>query len=215
MTSSASQSATLFASGRKPMNGQSFLTILAAWLAVVLLLGASGIFLGAPGQPPLLLFAAAVLPVTLFGIAVRASQGFREFVLALDFRLIVGMQAWRYAGFGFVALYANHVLPGLFAWPAGLGDMAIGMTAPWMLGRLTQSPAFASSRAFVRWNLLGLLDLFLAISLGAIGGFLLSDRPVTTAPMAALPLVLIPAFLVPSFILMHFAALAQARRRAA
>ncbi len=70
----------------------------------------------------------------------------------------------------------------------------------------------ASSRAFVRWNRLGLLDLFVAISLGAIGGFLLSDQPVTTAPMATLPLVLIPAFMVPIFILMHFAMLAQAKR---
>jgi hypothetical protein len=57
-----------------------------------------------------------------------------------------------------------------------------------------------------------LADLLVAISLGAIGGFLLSDRPVTTAPMATLPLVLSPAFMVPIFILMHLAMLAQAKR---
>jgi len=111
-------------------------------------------------------------------------------------------------------LYVYGILPGFFAWPAGLGDMAIGATAPLILGRLSASPAFASSRAFIRWNRLGLLDLFVAISLGAIGGVLLSDQPVTTAPMATLPLVLIPAFMVPIFILMHFAMLAQARRHA-
>jgi len=122
------------------------------------------------------------------------------------------LNAWRWAGFSFVVLYVYGILPGFFAWPAGLGDMAIGATAPWILGRLSASPAFASSRAFIRWNRLGLLDLFTAISLGAIGGFLLSDQPVTTAPMATLPLVLIPAFMVPIFILMHLAMLAQAKR---
>jgi hypothetical protein len=133
-------------------------------------------------------------------------------VLGIEPRLLVALNAWRWAGFSFITLYVYGILPGFFAWPAGLGDMAIGATAPWILGRLAASPAFASSRAFVRWNRLGLLDLFVAISLGAIGGFLLSDQPVTTAPMATLPLVLIPAFMVPIFILMHFAMLAQAKR---
>ena len=214
MTSSASQSATLFASGRKPMNGQSFLTILAAWLAIVLLLGASGIFLGAPGQPPLLLFAAAVLPVTLFGIAVRASQGFREFVLALDFRLIVGMQAWRYAGFGFVALYANHVLPGLFAWPAGLGDMAIGLVAPWWIVTLSRNPDAMTGPRFKLWNVLGILDFVVAFTTAAICAMLITDPGVPSiVPMGRLPLVLIPAFMVPLFVMMHAAALMQARER--
>jgi hypothetical protein len=111
-------------------------------------------------------------------------------------------------------LYVYGILPGFFAWPAGLGDMAIGATAPLILGRLAASPAFVSSRAFIRWNRLGILDLAVAMSLGAIGGILVSDQPISTAPMATLPLVLIPAFMVPIFILMHFAMLAQARHAA-
>jgi hypothetical protein len=198
--------------GRPPA---SLAVILIAWLAAVLALGAKGIFMAPAHTPPLALLIAFVEHIAVCVTAYRTSVRFREWVLGIDPRVFVSLQSWRFAGFSFITLYVHGILPGFFAWPAGLGDMAIGMTAPWMLVRLTQSSAFASSRAFVRWNLLGLLDLFLAITLGAIGGFLLSDRPVTTAPMAMLPLVLIPAFLVPSFILMHFAALAQARRRVA
>ena len=211
-------SATLTSASLQPATGRapaSLLIVLAAWLAAVLALGARGTFMAPPHTPPLALLIAFVVPIGAGVIAYRVSARFRERVLAVEPRVFVSLQAWRFAGFSFITLYVHGILPGFFAWPAGLGDMAIGVTAPLILGRLTQSPAFASSRAFVRWNLLGLLDLFVAISLGAIGGFLLSDQPVTTAPMATLPLVLIPAFLVPGFILMHFAALAQARRRAA
>jgi hypothetical protein len=211
-------SATLSSTSLQPSTGRApapLVVVLAAWLAAVLGLGASGAFMAPPHTPPLALLIAFVAPVAAGVIAYRASTQVREWVLGIEPRVFVSLQAWRFAGFSFIALYTHGILPGFFAWPAGLGDMAIGATAPLILGRLAQSPAFASSRAFLRWNLLGLLDLFVAISLGAIGGFLFSDRAVTTAPMATLPLVLIPAFLVPAFILMHFAALAKARRRAA
>jgi len=189
-------------------------TVLAAWLAAVLGLGASGAFMAPRATPPIALLIAFAAPILVSVAAYRTSARFREWVLGIEPRRLVSMQAWRFAGFSFVTLYVYGILPGFFAWPAGLGDMAIGATAPWMLARLTESPSFVSSRAFVRWNLLGLLDLFVAMSLGAIGGFLASDQPVTTAPMALLPLVLIPAFFVPIFILMHFALLAQAKHAA-
>ena len=92
----------------------------------------------------------------------------REFVLSADLRLIVGMQAWRWAGFGFLTLYTYRVLPGIFAWPAGLGDMAIGLTAPLILAALLRRPGFAAGNRFVAWNISGILDLAVAVSLGAL-----------------------------------------------
>jgi hypothetical protein len=115
---------------------------------------------------------------------------------------------------GFLALTAHGVLPGLFAWPAGLGDIAIGVTAPWVALALIRRPAFGSSGVFVVWNLLGILDLVVAVSMGALSsGFVPGfGGEVTTAPMARLPLVLIPGYLVPMFIMLHLVALFQARR---
>ncbi|HSS07889.1 MAG TPA: hypothetical protein VLK83_12225 [Rhodanobacteraceae bacterium] len=190
--------------------------LLVAWLVAVLILGAKGAFLGAQGAPPIALLVAFVTPIAAFVIALRTSTAFRAFVLNIDPRMLAAMQAWRLGGFAFIALFAHGILPGYFAWPAGLGDMAIGLAAPRMLAGLMRSPGFASSRTFVAWNLLGLLDLFVAVSLGAAGAMIAGNAgAITTAPMAELPLLLIPAYFVPIFIMMHFASLMQARRRAA
>src|SRR6185437_13915812 len=135
----------------------------------VFALGASGAFMAPPKAPPFALLIAFVTPIASGVIAYRTSRRFRDWVLGIEPRLLVALNAWRWAGFSFVVLYVYGILPGFFAWPAGLGDMAIGATAPLILGRLAESPAFVSSRAFLRWNRLGILDLFTAISLGAIG----------------------------------------------
>ena len=94
-------------------------------------------------------------PVIVFLIAYRLSSAVREFALMADLPLVTATQAWRFGGFAFLALYAYGVLPGYFAWPAGLGDMAIGAAAPWMLVGLVRDPGFAASRRFVFWNVLG------------------------------------------------------------
>lgn len=202
---------------RAPHAGIFGAILLAAWLLAVTILGSHGAFVGAPGSPPIALLAGFLTPLAAFLIAFRASAGFRRFVLDFDPRVLVAMQAWRFGGFAFIALYVYGILPGYFAWPAGLGDMAIGFTAPWILAGLMQSRAFASSRTFVAWNLLGLLDLAVAMTTGAVGSFLIAGDAgsITTAPMAELPLALIPLYLVPLFIMMHFAALAQVRLRTA
>jgi hypothetical protein len=120
------------------------------------------------------------------------------------------------AGSGFLALYAHGILPGVFAWPAGLGDIAIGVTAPWVALALVRTPGFATDRLFVVWNLLGILDLVVAVSVGGLNSALASGvaGEVTTGPMAQLPLVLIPVYFVPLFIMLHLTALFQARRHA-
>jgi len=82
---------------------------------------------------------------------------------------------------------------------------------------LMRQPSFAASRTFVIWNLLGILDLVVALATGALGTILVAgaDAGVTTAAMAQMPLVLIPAFFVPVLFALHAAALLQARRLAA
>ncbi|MBI3430676.1 MAG: hypothetical protein HY018_00485 [Hydrogenophilales bacterium] len=156
-------------------------------------------------------------PIIAFLALFRMSRAFRDFVLAIDLPLATAIQAWRFAGFGFLALFTYGVLPGTFAWPAGVGDMAIGLTAPWVALALMRRPSFIGSKLFVAWNLFGILDLVVAVSTGALNSILATGVPgeVTTGPMAQLPLVLIPAYLVPLFLMLHLAALFQARHTAA
>ena len=153
-------------------------------------------------------------PLIVFFAAYRGSASFRAFILAADLPLVTAIQAWRAGGLGFLALYAHGILPGVFAWPAGLGDIAIGVTAPWVALALIRRSGFANSRLFVAWNLLGTLDLVVAVSIGAMNSALASGiaGEVTTGPMAQLPLVLIPVYFVPLFFMLHVTALCQARR---
>jgi hypothetical protein len=187
---------------------------LATWFVLVFFLGTRESFVRAPGAWPLPILIGVTAPLLIFLAAFWALGAFRNFVSTVDLRLVTGIQAWRFAGLGFLALYTYGVLPGRFAWPAGLGDMAIGLTAPWIVFALIRVPGFAASRLFVLWNLLGVLDLIVAVSMGAIVSAQATGAPgeITTAPMAQLPLVLIPAFFVPFFVMLHLTALYQARR---
>lgn len=189
---------------------------LAIWGAVVFLLGVMGAFVRPPETPPFPILIGATVPMIVFIIAYLGWSPFRALILTADLRLLTAIQAWRAGGLGFLALYAHGVLPGLFAWPAGLGDIAIGITAPWVMLALIRQHTFAASRLFVAWNLFGILDLVVAVSAGALSSGFVSGLAgkVTTAPMAQLPLVLIPAYFVPLFVMFHLAALFQARRQA-
>lgn len=188
--------------------------VLSVWFMLVLSLGALGAFVGRPGTPPVAIAIGIGAPLLLFFAWLRLSQPFRDFVFTLDLRLIAGMQAWRWAGLGFLSLYAHHVLPAMFALPAGLGDMAVGFTAPWIILALVRRPGFAASPTFIRWNVLGILDLIVAVGLGTLSATLSTGAPgeISTAPMATLPLILIPAFFVPLFLVLHTVALMQSRR---
>lgn len=86
---------------------------LAIWFGIVLVLGAAGTFDTPHPALPLHLLIGVVAPVAGFLVLYRAIGSFRAFVLAADLRLVIGMQAWRFAGFGFLALYAHDLLPGL------------------------------------------------------------------------------------------------------
>lgn len=195
----------------QPLRFRAGTIVLLAWF----LLALAGSLVGAfdSGQrPPLLLGAAAVLPVVVFAIAYRASVSLRRFVAGADVRVLTAVQTWRLVGVVFLVLHQRGALPGAFAIPAGWGDIAIGATAPlvaWMLatGRLARP-------AFVLWNLLGILDLVMAITLGVLSsaspiGILAGD--VTTQVMGTFPLSLIPTFFVPLTVILHAIALLSRR----
>jgi hypothetical protein len=187
---------------------------IAAWLLLVVSFGAAGVFVGPAGKPPLAIAIGVAVPLAVFFASLRFSQSFRAFVLSLDLRLIAGMQAWRWAGMGFIDLYAHKILPAVFALPAGLGDMAIGITAPWIMLALARQPAFAASATFIRWNVLGMADLVIAVGIAAVSTIGATGAPgeISVAPMATLPLLIVPAFFVPFFLMLHTAALMQSRQ---
>ncbi len=194
--------------------------LLAVWIGGVFVLGESGVLTTASVQAfrPILITVAA--PIALFLALYAGSPRLRRFVLTQDLAALTMLQHWRVLGFAFLMLYAHDVLPALFAWPAGFGDIAIGFATPLVVLALVRHPDFATSRRFVAFNLLGLLDFAAAAATASLasGAFpALLSGPLTSAPMEAWPLMLFPAFFVPVFAILHLSVLAQVavKRRAA
>jgi len=150
---------------------------------------------------------AALAPVIVFSLWFAGSEGFRNFALSLNPRILTSVQVWRIVGFTFLLLQARNVLPAIFASPAGYGDMFIGATAGFAAWKLAEP---AHRNGFIFWQALGILDLVTAVSLGTTARLLDPHAPSMLA-MTVLPLSLIPTFLVPLFLMLHVICIAQAR----
>jgi hypothetical protein len=116
----------------------------------------------------------------------------------------------------FLVLMIFRLLPGTFAWPAGIGDFMVGAYAPFVVLVMSRrTPGWR--KHVVLLNLLGLLDF-----VGAIGGDVLSGSSsigilrgdVTTDIMQKLPLSLIPTFGVPFWIILHIISLIKVQKSA-
>jgi hypothetical protein len=187
--------------------------VVMAWAALSLMLNVLGVFATHPDKPPLALLIAVIGPPILCVIAYAFSATVRTRSLRLDLRLLTAVQAWRVIGAMFLVLMSFGLLPGTFAWPAGLGDLIVGAYAPFVvLAIARRSPGWHTH--VVLLNVLGLLDF-----VGAIGGGVLSGSSpsgmlrgdVTTDILLALPLSMIPTFAVPCWIVLHIISLIKLR----
>jgi hypothetical protein len=103
-------------------------------------------------------------------------------------------------GLAFLILMGLGHLPALFALPAGLGDIAAGIAAPFVARRLAQG---TGHRAALRFNAFGITDLVVALGLGGLTAFqVINVTPVNHA-ISELPLVLIPTVGVPLLLALH------------
>ena len=186
-------------------------TIIAVWFLIAVSASALHWIQSSPTAPPAPLGIAALIPLILFGVWYASSRSFREFCLSLDRTVLTMIQSWRVAGFVFLALYTYHILPGMFALPAGWGDMAIGATAPFVAMNWGQPN---NKVRYIVWQLFGIADLVLAVTLGSTAN-LIQPEGIPTSAMTVLPMSLIPAFAVPLFLMFHFISIAQAYRKSA
>ena len=188
--------------------GKLTTTLVAIWFTFSLAASALDVFRTEPARPPLLLGLGVLAPIVLFSLWFARSKPFREFALALNPRILTAVQSWRIAGFVFLVLYTYGILPGIFALPAGWGDIAIGATAALVAVKLVNP---GHRNGFIVWQVLGISDLLIAVTLGATAG-LFNPGGVATSPLTVLPLSMIPTFAVPLLLILHLICIAQARR---
>jgi hypothetical protein len=185
--------------------------VLTVWFGAALALAWFEVFRAAPDRIPTIQFG-VFLPIVV-GIALWLAPGVRRTVEAVPQSWIVGVQLYRVLGLIFLVLYASGKLPGAFALPAGIGDVATGLLAPVVaLGYARRRPG--AERRVLAWNVFGLLDLVVAVTMG----FLTSPSPLQLISLdapnqltTAFPLVMVPVFAVPLSVLLHLASLAKLR----
>lgn len=182
----------------------------AGWVVAAALLAYSGAFRQQPGavRPWFAVAAGAALLAVLLAARHPAA------VAVLDDPGSASRLVWphtlRVAGVVFVIVSALGHLPAVFALPAGLGDMAVGLSAPLVARSLARGTGHARA---VWFNVVGLVDLVVALTLGFLSGLGPDRLHVTpsSAPVALLPLVLIPTTAVPLAVALHIISLSRLR----
>ncbi|MGH7685540.1 MAG: hypothetical protein ACREN2_01785 [Candidatus Dormibacteria bacterium] len=191
---------------------------LLAWLGVDAVLGAVGLFAASPGTYVPIIAAGIVVPIVA-GIWLFTRGGtVRRLVDSIPLHRQISVQFYRTAGVIFLIAWLAGRMPGTFALPAGIGDIAVGLAAPFVAARV-RSPFHdpeRARRAATIWNVLGIADLVMAVTLGFLSSpsfFQLLSHSDPNWLITRMPYVLVPVFAVPLSVLLHLAALQRLRAR--
>ena len=116
-------------------------------------------------------FPTAVLPFLILviagSVAWLAWPAFRRAVLSIPLVALVGINGVRVAGVFFLMLHAEGRLAAPFSTSAGWGDIIAGAIAIPLAAGLAWKGT-VPRWLLIGWNALGTLDLFTAVSLGAL-----------------------------------------------
>jgi hypothetical protein len=184
------------------------------WFAVAWSAAINGVFItGAAPVPylPLAIF----LPVIIGAPVLLLSQRVGQVLDAMPVSWLVALQVYRVFGSWFLAAWLRGAAPAIPALPAGTGDVLTGLFAVPAAIAVAAGTA-QGRRAAITWNIFGLADFAVAITLGMVtspGRFQLIVPALPVFNAGAYPDVLTPAFVVPGSILLHLLSLRQLRRR--
>jgi hypothetical protein len=185
--------------------------VLFGWLGLALFLGWQGIFRSALNQLVPLIGLAIGIPVLVGALFIGASKQGREIIEAVPQSQLVAFQFYRVLGVTFLILYAAGQLPGIFALPAGWGDVTVGLTALIVGARAARSE---NHFLVTLWNWLGISDLVIAVATGFLSAssrFQIFSLDAPNVLIGSFPLVMIPIFAVPLSIVLHLASLSKIR----
>lgn len=188
--------------------------ILAVWLFSVTWLGLAGTF--EPNTSVLLpkIPFAIFLPLAVVLCFFR-SQILRLILDASSPGWLIGIQVYRVFGVIFIVHWHLGNVPGVFALPAGIGDILVGILAI----PVAFYVGFRKSgwiQLAILWNWLGVADLVSAVTLGFIstpGQFQAIAFENPNQLIGTYPLVMVPAFAVPLSFALHALSLWQLYRK--
>jgi hypothetical protein len=183
---------------------------LLVWFVVVWRMALAGVFAFRGVVPPPIPVA-IIVPVAAGLILLMRSRRVAEVIDVTPPAWLIGLQVYRLFGATFLVQWALGHLHGVFAVPAGVGDFLVGVLALPVAFYLGSGAPHGRVIA-VAWNVLGILDLVTAVTLGGLSQLGLLQRYGVAATPLGYPLVMIPAFGVPQALILHGLSLWQLRR---
>ncbi|MBI4406662.1 hypothetical protein HY571_01995 [Candidatus Micrarchaeota archaeon] len=183
----------------------SFLAVflLSLWFALAFAVAQTGFFQASTLRIPNI--ALMFLPLAIGFTLLRNSSIFQKVVDKLPVFWLIGVQVFRLLGIYFLVLHAQGLMPAEFAFPSGYGDIIIGITALPVAYLYFAKKPYAKNLA-IAWNIIGMLDLAIAIITGFFtspSSYQLLAHELPNALLFAFPLALVPTFAVPLSILLH------------
>ena len=181
--------------------------VLAGWALMTAWFAARGFYLprDTSGPPPVGI--QLVIALAALALVLAISPSLRS--LLTNEKNLLRLNVWRLEGAVFVGLMFAGQMPALWALPAGIGDVIVGLAAFPVASSLDRP---GGVRRAIIFNLFGLADLVVAVGLGIMSnpGPIQVFHPTPAADLVThFPLALVPAFLVPLAFMLHIVLLWQ------
>jgi hypothetical protein len=194
---------------------------MAGWFVLSLVLSMNGFFRSSTEYSPgdlaglVTLVALMNIPLVLFCIAYRTTDALKNIIDSVNVQDLIGIQAFRICGSYFLFLAWANRSPAMFALPAGVLDLLIGVSALIIPRLFAKNVTYAGTLASV-WSYVGLADLAVAFTMY----FLYFPFRILEAPAPQIviggfyPIAFIVMFPVPLAIVLHVLTLMKVRKRA-
>lgn len=174
--------------------------LLGVWAAVNTAVAREGGYHTQLGKQPPWLPIEAVTAIVALLLLTRIPTVSRALSVQHSVRLLSWPHAFRVAGVALILSAMLGHLPALFAIPAGLGDIAVGLTEPVVAQRIN---AGHGRRAATWFNIFGIVDLVTAMILGGLTAYRIVHVSPVNSAVSTMPLALIPTVAVPILVVLH------------
>lgn len=179
--------------------------VIIAWYALCTVLAINHVFEASKESLSPTIPIAVTLPIIAGVLLFKRTQALSSAIASIPSSWLVGVQFYRVIGIVFLFFYWQGWLSKEFAFPAGMGDVAVGLLAAPVALALHRKRCTAILLA-ITWNILGIADFLIAMTIGFLttsGPLQIWNMDTPNDVISMYPLVMIPIYTIPSSIGLH------------
>jgi len=174
------------------------------YLAYAAILSLKGVFYINSLPPKVMVFTAIPLIIILF-VIVGNTKLFRKLLQSITLESLIALHTFRFLGVFFLLLYFYHLLPGAFAFSAGIGDIITAILALPVAKMVAQGKPGSLKMAYA-WNIFGALDIITLLVITVISAYnSIATGEQGSMEMTIFPFVWFPAFAPATILFLHTA----------